>query len=127
MDRVTIRRLSVDTVIGIYDWEKQIRQTVVLDIDMAWDNRPAASSDHIDDALDYFSVSKRLQTFIESSQFGLIETLAERCASIILQEFSVPWVRIALDKPGAVPEAQSVGVVIERGVIPGVEMSSGEP
>ncbi len=115
MDTVFIRELTVDTVIGIYDWEKTIRQQVVLDIDMAWDNRPAAETDDIALALDYFTVSERLSAFIKASEFGLIETLAERCAAIILDEFGVSWVRLSLGKPGAVESASTVGVVIERG------------
>jgi len=115
MDIVFIRALKVDTVIGIYDWERKIRQTVVLDIEMGTDVRRAALSEDIEDAVNYKEVSKRLYEFIETSSFQLVETLAERCATIVREEFSVPWVRLTLNKIGAVSSAQDVGVIIERG------------
>lgn len=115
MDIVFIRELKVDTVIGIYDWERKIRQTVVLDIEMGCDVRKAALSEQIEDALDYKQVSKRLHSFVEASSFQLVETLAERCAEIVREEFSVPWVRLTLNKIGAVSIARDVGVIIERG------------
>ena len=115
-DRVIIEGLEVRTVIGIYDWEREIRQTVRLDLEMAWDISAAAVSDDIADALDYKAVSKRLIAFVEGSQFGLIEALAEQCARIVLDEFSVPWLRLKLSKPGAVRGSENVAVLIERGV-----------
>ena len=115
MDIVFIRELRADTVIGVYDWEREVHQTVVLDLEMAWDNKPAASSDAISDALDYAAVSSRLLEFIEGSQFQLIETMAEQVAAIVLEEFNVPWLRLRLCKPGAVAHARDVGVLIERG------------
>lgn len=118
MDIVFIKALRIETVIGIYDWEKAIRQPVVLDLEMAADVRRAAGSDHIDDALDYKAVSKRLKQFVGDSRFELVETLAERCAAIVLEEFAVPWVRLTLNKVGAVSDAEGVGVVIERGERP---------
>jgi len=114
-DRVLIEGLEVRTVIGIYDWEREIRQTVRLDLEMAWDISRAAESDDIVDALDYKAVSKRLIAFVESSSFGLIETLAEQCAQIVLHEFAVPWLRLKLSKPGAVRGSENVAVCIERG------------
>lgn len=114
MDRVYIEGLRVDTVIGVYDWERDIRQEVVLDLEMAADASFAAASDGIDDALDYAAISARLLTFIRESEFQLIETLAERVAQLLLTEFAVSWLRLKLAKPGAVAEADSVGVVIER-------------
>lgn len=115
MDIVFIRELEIDTVIGIYDWERKIRQTVVLDLDMACDVRRAAASELIQDALDYKAVTKRLIEFVSSSEFQLVETLAERCAEIVREEFAVPWVRLTLNKRGAVSAARDVGVIIERG------------
>lgn len=115
MDIVYIRDLKIDTVIGIFEWERRIRQTVSLDLEMAFDIRPAAASDNIADALDYKSVAKRLIAFVETSEFLLVETLAERCAAIVREEFGVPWLRLRLSKPGAVRGAQDVGVLIERG------------
>ncbi|HET9679661.1 MAG TPA: dihydroneopterin aldolase [Gammaproteobacteria bacterium] len=115
MDIVFIKDLRIATTVGIFDWERQIKQTISLDLDMAADNKKAAASDHIDDTLDYKTVAKRLIEFVEGSEFQLVETLAERCADIVLQEFKVPWLKLKLDKPGAVRGAKSVGVVIERG------------
>ncbi len=115
MDIVFIRNLRIETVIGIYDWEREIRQPVVLDLEMGADIARAAASDHIDDTLDYKAVSKRLIQFVEESEFQLVETLAERCAEIVLDEFEVPWVRLTMNKIGAVSAARDVGVIIERG------------
>jgi len=113
-DRVLIEGLEVRTVIGIYDWEREIRQTVRLDLEMAWDITKAAQTDSIEDTLDYKAVSKRLIAFVEASSFGLIETLAQQCANIVLDEFSVPWLRLKLSKPGAVRGSENVAVLIER-------------
>ena len=115
MDIVFLRNLKIDTVIGIYDWERNIRQTVILDLEMSTDVRRAAASERIEDALDYKSVAKRLIAFVEQSEFQLVETLAERCANIVREEFGVKWVRLSLNKIGAVSAAQDVGVIIERG------------
>ncbi|MBN4058222.1 dihydroneopterin aldolase [Mariprofundus ferrooxydans] len=115
MDLVLIEGLEVRTVIGIYDWEREIRQTVRLDLEMAWDISKAGQSDNIEDTLDYKSVSKRLIDFVEASEFGLIESLAEHCAKIILDEFHVPWLRLKMSKPGAVRGSENVAVLIERG------------
>ncbi len=119
MDIVFIEALEIDTVIGIYDWERQITQKVVLDIEMAFDNRRPAASDDIVDTLNYKDVSKRLIAFVGESNFGLVESLAERCADILREEFGVPWLRLKLSKPGAVTGSRAVGVIIERGVRPG--------
>ena len=115
MDSVFIEDLRIETVIGIYDWERKIRQTVALDLEMAFDNRKPAASDRIEDTLDYKAVSKRLIAFVEASHFELVETLAERCAQIVREEFHVQWLRLKLSKPGAVRGSKAVGVVIERG------------
>ena len=115
MDIVFIRDLKVDTVVGIYDWEKRMRQHVLLDIEMGADIVRAAKSDRIEDTLDYKAVAKRVQQFVQDSQFGLVETLAEKTAELIMREFQVPWVKLTLNKPGAVSGSKSVGVVIERG------------
>jgi len=116
MDIIYLNDLRIDTVIGIYDWERRIKQTVVLDLEMGADIRQAAASDHIDDTLNYKAVAKRIIGFVEESEFQLVETLAEKVAEIILGEFNVPWVRIRLNKQGAVRGARDVGVIIERGV-----------
>lgn len=114
MDIVYIRDLRIETVIGIYDWEREIRQTVSLDLEMAADIRKAATSDSIDDTLDYKSVAKRLIQFVGDSEFQLVETLAERISDIVLNEYDVPWLKLRLSKPGAVTGSQDVGVIIER-------------
>ncbi|HAU08185.1 MAG TPA: dihydroneopterin aldolase [Gammaproteobacteria bacterium] len=115
MDIVYIRELEIDAIIGIYDWERETKQTVSIDLEMGCDNTKAAASEDIADALDYKSVAKRLISFVEGSEFLLVETLAERIAAIVLEEFSVPWLRLRLGKPGAVTGSKDVGVIIERG------------
>ena len=115
MDKVFIEGLEIEALIGIYDWERRIRQVLVFDLEMGFDNRRPAASDDIADTLDYKAVSKRLIAFVEASEFQLVETLAERCAEIILSEFDVAHVRLKLSKPGAVRGAVAVGVIIERG------------
>ncbi len=113
-DKVFIEALEIETLIGIYDWERRIRQSLLFDIEMAFDNRKPAASDDIADTLNYKAVSKRLIEYVSVSSFGLVETLAERCAEIILTEFAVSHVRLKLSKPGAVRGARAVGVIIER-------------
>ncbi|MBA1377365.1 dihydroneopterin aldolase [Pseudomonas brassicacearum] len=115
MDRVFIEGLEVDTVIGAYDWERGIRQCLRLDLSFAWDNRPAAAGDDLALALDYASVSARIQAFAEQAQFQLVETFAERLAKELMDEFEITWLRLKVTKPGAVPAASGVGVEIERG------------
>lgn len=115
MDIVYIRDLKIETVIGIFDWERAIKQKVSLDIEMATDIRKAAESDKIEDALDYKGVAKRIIAFVEESHFQLVETMAEQVAQIILNEFSVPWLRLRVSKPGALRGSIDVGVLIERG------------
>ncbi|MCB1561809.1 MAG: dihydroneopterin aldolase [Xanthomonadales bacterium] len=113
-DCVFIEGLVIETVIGIYDWERKIRQPLRFDIEMTFDNRVPAASDDIADTLDYKAVSKRLIAFVGASSFGLVETLAERCAALIIDEFDVARVDLKLSKPGAVRGADSVGVRIRR-------------
>ncbi|HEX5788178.1 MAG TPA: dihydroneopterin aldolase [Woeseiaceae bacterium] len=115
MDIIFLHDLRVETVIGIWDWERRIRQTVVIDLEMAADIAAAAATDKVDDTLNYKLVAKRVQQFVAASDFQLVETLAERIADIIRGEFAVPWVRVRVCKPGAIRGARDVGVVIERG------------
>jgi dihydroneopterin aldolase len=115
MDTIFIRELAVETIIGIFDWEREIKQRVFFDIEMAVDCARAAASDSVDDTLNYKAVSKRVIAFVEDSQFQLVETLAERVAGLITQEFGVPWVRLTVNKRGALRGAIDVGVTIERG------------
>ncbi|MDH5711086.1 MAG: dihydroneopterin aldolase [Gammaproteobacteria bacterium] len=114
-DTVFIEDLRIETIIGIYDWEREIRQIISIDLEMAWDNTRAATTESIEDALNYKAVAKRLIQFVEESEFQLVETLAERIAAIVLNEFNVPWLRLKLSKPGAVTGSRAVGVTIERG------------
>ncbi|MCA0899725.1 dihydroneopterin aldolase [Microbulbifer agarilyticus] len=122
MDIVYIRDLKVETIIGIYDWEREVRQTVSLDIEMAFDIREAARTDNIEHTLNYKAVAKRLIAFIEGSEFLLVETMAEQAAKIVRNEFNVSWLRLRLSKPGAVRGARDVGVIIERGKKQAVEV-----
>ena len=115
MDIVYIRELQVQTVIGIYDWEREVRQAVCLDLEMGTDIREAAATEDIENTLNYKSVSKRLIAFIEGSEFLLVETMAEEVAQLVMQEFGVRWLRLRLGKPGAIRGARDVGVMIERG------------
>ena len=118
MDIIFLHDLKVETVIGIWDWERKIRQTVVVDLDISADIRKAATSDRVDDTLNYKLVAKRVQQFVAGSSFQLVETLAEKIAEIVLGEFEVSWVRVKVNKPGAIRGARDVGVLIERGARP---------
>jgi dihydroneopterin aldolase len=118
MDIVFLRDLKIETIIGIFDWEREIKQTVTLDLEMAADVANAAKTDSIENTLDYKAVAKRLIEFVGQSEYKLVETLAERVAEIVLNEFNVPWVRVRVNKPGAVRYAGDVGVIIERGERP---------
>ena len=118
MDIIYLHDLKIDAVIGIFEWERRVRQTITLDLDMAADIRKAAASDSIVDTLDYKAVSKRLIDFVGHSDFHLVETIAERVADIVLTEFNVAWLRVRVNKKGAVRGAMDVGVIIERGERP---------
>ncbi len=115
MDIIFLHDLRVETVIGVWDWERKIRQTVAIDLDMSADIRKVAGSDSVDDTLNYKLVAKRVQQFVADSSFQLVETLAEKIAEIILGEFDVAWVRVKVNKPGAIRGARDAGVLIERG------------
>jgi len=116
MDIVFIKQLEVITTIGVYEWEKSLQQKLYFDLEMAFDNRPAALNDDINLALNYFSVSEVVSQFAQKNHFELIETMAERVAALIMEQFSVPWIKLTLHKPGALPKATSLGVQIERGI-----------
>ena len=115
MDIIYLKDLRIDTIVGIYEWERRTRQTVILDIEMGADISRAARTDAIEDTLNYKAVAKRIISFVEGSDCQLIETLAERVADILLREFKVPWLRLSLNKQGAVRGVRDVGVIIERG------------
>ena len=115
MDIIYLNDLRIETVIGIFDWERQTKQTVILDIEMGTDIKKAASTDSIEDTINYKAVAKRLFAFVGESEFELVETLAERITEILLDEFSIPWCRLRLNKQGALRGVRDVGIVIERG------------
>ena len=115
LDTIYIHGLQCECVIGVWKWEKAITQTLVLDIDLATDIKPAANSDDLKDTLDYKKVADRVLEYAKQNEFDLIETLIERLSEVILSEFNVPWVRIKLDKGGAVKNVNHVGILIERG------------
>ena len=114
MDSIFMSDMKVDTIVGIWDWERKIRQTVNIDLQMGADIRRAAASDSIDDTLDYKLVAKRVQQFVAESSFKLVETLAENIAEVVISEFEVPWVEVRVNKPGAIRGARDVGVKIRR-------------
>lgn len=116
MDKIFIHALKTEAIVGIFDWERQVKQTVLIDIEFNADIRKAALSDSIDDTLNYKGVAKRVLAFVEGSSFHLIETLAEHIAMLVLQDFGVAWVRISLSKPGAIRSSRDVGVILEREV-----------
>jgi dihydroneopterin aldolase len=115
VDIVFINDLRIETIIGIYDWERKVKQTISLDLEMGADIRKSAETDAIEDTLNYKAVAKRLISFVSESEYQLVETLAEKIAEIVLREFNVPRVKLTLRKPGAVRGSRDVGVVIERG------------
>jgi len=114
LDKIFIHALKTETIVGIFDWERQVKQTVLIDIEFSADIRKAALSDCIDDTLNYKGVAKRVLAFVEVSSFHLVETLAEHIAMLILQDFGVAWVSITLSKPGAIRSSRDVGVMLER-------------
>jgi dihydroneopterin aldolase len=116
MDKIFLHALKTETIVGIFDWERQVKQTVILDIEFSADIRKAALTDSIDDTLNYKRVAKRVLAFVEESRFHLVETLAEHVAMLILEEFAAAWVRISLSKPGAIRSSRDVGVMLERAV-----------
>ena len=113
-DTVFIKGLKASSVIGCYDWERDIRQTLVIDLELKADFKRAAQTDALKDALDYAAISQRMIAVCDESRFQLLETLAEHLASTVLAEFSVERLRMTITKPGAVPEAEGVGVMIDR-------------
>ena len=114
MDKIFIHALKTEAIVGIFDWERQVKQTVLIDLELSADIAKAARSDSIDDTLNYKRVAKRVLAFVEGSQFHLVETLAERIAMLLLEEFGIAWVRISLSKPGAIRSSGDVGVALER-------------
>lgn len=118
MDKIFLHELKVETIIGIWEWERKIRQTVIIDLEMSADIAKAAATDDVADTLNYKSVAKRVQSFVADSRFQLVETLAEKIAEIIREDFGVAWVRVTVHKPGAIRGSRDVGIDIERGERP---------
>ena len=114
MDKIFLSALTVECIVGIWEWERRVKQTVIIDLEIATDIRRAAASDHIDDTIDYKKVAKRLLAFVGESQFNLVETLAEQIARVVVTEFGVSWVKVRLNKQGAIRGARDVGIEIER-------------
>lgn len=114
MDKIFVHALKTEAIIGIFDWERQVKQTVIIDIEISADVRKAALSDSIEDTLNYKRVAKRILAFVEASKFHLVETLAEHIAMLMLEDFDIAWVRISLSKPGAIRSSRDVGVILER-------------
>lgn len=113
-DTIFLHELKVETIIGIEDWERKIRQSVSIDLEMGADIRCSAKSDSIDDALNYKAVAKRVEQFVSGSEFQLVETMAEKIAELVLQEFEVPWIQVRISKPGAIRGSKNVGALIHR-------------
>ena len=114
MDKIFLRELEIEAVIGIWEWERRIKQKVSIDLEMGTDARRASGADRVDGTLNYRDVAKRLIDFVGASQFELVESLAEAVARIIVVEFEVPWIRVSVAKPGAIEGSRTVGIVIER-------------
>ena len=127
MDIVYIRDIKIECVIGVWEWERRIKQTIRIDLEMSTDAVRAARSDRLDDALDYKAVTKRVVEFAGASEFQLVETLAERIADVVRREFEVSWVRVGANKRGALRDAGDVGVIIERGDPKSAAQSRGDP
>ncbi|MDU8923498.1 dihydroneopterin aldolase [Pasteurellaceae bacterium LIM206] len=115
MDRIFIKELVVFAQIGVYDWEQQLRQKLIFDIEMAWDSRKAAATDDVADCLNYAEVADFVIHYVQSKPFLLIERVANEVAAAIRQHFAVPWIKLKLSKPAAVQQATAVGIIIERG------------
>ena len=115
MDKIYLTGIRIEAIVGIWEWERRLPQTVLVDLEMAADIRRAAASDSIEDTLNYKLVAKRVQELVTESKFQLVETMAEKIAATVIGEFAVPWIRVKINKPGAIRGAQDVGVIIERG------------
>jgi dihydroneopterin aldolase len=114
LDKIFIHALKTEAIIGIFDWERQVKQTILVDLEFSANIRKAALSDSIDDTLNYKKVAKRVLSFIEASQFHLVETMADSIAMLLLEDFGLEWVKVVLSKPGAIRSSRDVGIIIER-------------
>ncbi|MFK8052988.1 MAG: dihydroneopterin aldolase [Woeseiaceae bacterium] len=114
MDKIFLKSLTIDAVVGLWDWERKITQKVVVDLEMGADIAKAAKSDSIEDTLNYKAVAQRVTAFVQERKALLVETLAEGIAGLVIDEFDVPWVRVTINKPGAIRGSEAVGIQIER-------------
>lgn len=114
LDRIFLRGLAIECTIGFIDWERHVKQTVVIDLELPVDCERAARNDDVADTVDYKSIAKRTIAFVEASEFKLVETLASRLATTLLEEFALAWVKLSINKPGAIRGSRDVGVTIER-------------
>lgn len=114
MDKIFLRELAVETIIGFYDWERRIKQKIVIDLDVGTDVRAAAAHDDIERTLNYKAIAKRVLSFVGESQYKLIETLGEDLARTLIKEFNLSWLRLVVHKPGAIRFSRDVGIEIER-------------
>ncbi len=114
VDTVFLRGLAIETTIGFFEWERHVRQTVVLDLEIPVDCARAASTDSVDNTVDYKAIAKRCIAFVEAAQYNLVETLAHQLATTLLAEFDIAWTRLSVNKPGAIRGSRAVGVKIER-------------
>ena len=117
MDIIFLRDLKVTTLIGVYEWEKRVPQTLQLDLDIALPDSRACQTDNIDDALDYAKVAQHIQTVLSDGHFSLLESLAEHIAQIILKDFNAPWVKVSVAKLQAIRNCKMVGISIGRGQV----------
>jgi dihydroneopterin aldolase len=114
VDKIFLRELKIETIIGFWEWERRIKQVVSLDLEIGTDARIAAGSDRIAGTLNYEQLAKRLVEFVGASEYQMVEALATAIGEIVIREFGAPWVKVSVAKPGAVPAAREVGIVIER-------------
>jgi len=122
MDKVFIKGLRIQTTIGFFQWEKEIKQTLVIDVAMAWDTAKAAANDELAKTLDYAEISKAIEIFANKNPVDLLETLAERMAAYLMSQFHIPWLHLTIGKPGAIHNAETVGVEIERGQLEPIQL-----
>lgn len=117
MDRIFLSEMKIETTVGIWEWEKRIKQQVIIDIEMSADIKKAAATDQIEDTLNYKAVAKSVRKLVEESSFQLVETMAEKISELVIGEHNVSWVKVKVNKPGAIRGSKGVGIIIERGVM----------
>jgi 7,8-dihydroneopterin aldolase/epimerase/oxygenase len=113
-DKIFLHGLTTECIIGFIDWERQVKQKIVIDLELPCDCARAALRDEVADTLDYKRVAKRVLAWVEATDFRLLETLAQRMATMLIAEFDLAWIRVSINKPGAIRHSRDVGVSIER-------------